>query len=103
MVSCSRKILFLSIKKLTNCPQIIFSTMLAATSWKTFLDYRKIQNFSLDLPVPDAVKCKIAFLTIDNEARMALLVLYVMVFSGEACESRWHTKSENNRIIDVLQ
>ncbi|KAH9475371.1 hypothetical protein JR316_0012482 [Psilocybe cubensis] len=63
---------------------IIFSTMLAATSWKTYLDYKKIQTFSLDLPIPDALKCKIAFLTIDNRGRVALLVIYAMVFSGEA-------------------
>ncbi|PPQ90500.1 hypothetical protein CVT25_014783 [Psilocybe cyanescens] len=62
---------------------ILFGSMLAFTAWKTCLDYSRLKS-SPDGPFPDAVKCTTVFLTVDNERRIALLILYAMVFLGEA-------------------
>lgn len=81
-------------KRLTSILKILFGSMLAFTAWKTCLDYSRLKS-SPDGPFPDAVKCTTVFLTVDNERRIALLILYAMVFLGEAGVSIQHTALPN--------
>lgn len=60
--------------------------MLAITAWKTYIDYTRMQSFSVpgNSPLPEDLKCTLSAITYDGNDRLAMFVLFLIVCVGEA-------------------
>ncbi|KAH9475347.1 hypothetical protein JR316_0012458 [Psilocybe cubensis] len=70
---------------LTPIVTILFGSMLAVTSWKTYLYHVKTRDFSIPgVPfLPEDFKCTLASITYDKNDRLGMFVLFLIVTIGE--------------------